>query len=161
MAELYVANCISSLYCIHIYAGPPLPPALTMRIIKANELLLEWEEPFTWPGHDILGYKVGVVSTERGNVTFYNTSQQSHTYKSLLMGVEREECEQLTFTVSAVSDVGWGQPSTIASSLPIGECNTELCIVTILMRVQLHSLTLVDTTVITYIKVSVGRVWQY
>lgn len=88
-----------------------MPPTLNVTTISVNEVLLEWNIPFTWPDHGILTYNIREVAS-------YNVSNQF--YSAVLLENQQMECKPVTFTVAAVSDLGWSQPATAVTGLPIG-----------------------------------------
>lgn len=98
-----------------------MAPAVNVTSFSATELLLEWEEPFSWPGHPIMKYNIK-GETSKG-VDSLNTSHLSHTYTSVIPEGQRFDCEVLAviFMISAISDLGQGQPTTILTGLPAGE----------------------------------------
>ena len=101
-------------------AGPPLSPGLTSTFVSVNELLLEWEEPFTWPDYNVIHYEIATGST------IINTSNT--TYSFIFTAGERlEDCQNFTFMVSAVSDLGKSVPSTLITGSSIGIVASWLC----------------------------------
>ena len=83
---------------------------------SGNMILLEWEEPFTWPNHDILIYIIKEMDSE-GSRRF-STLERSHAY-TITPGV-RSSCEPVMFMVIAVSDIGWSDPATSNAFVPRG-----------------------------------------
>ena len=96
-------------------AGPPLSPAVMSTVVNATLLVLNWEEPFTWPGHNITHYDI--TQHVSGEPQHSNTTQLSHMYLSP-SGETPTECQNVTFMVSAVSDLGASEPDVLDTGLP-------------------------------------------
>ena len=109
-------------FFINIYAGPPLPPRLRSRAISGTELMVEWEEPFTWPNHDILGY---VITTQMlsGEMRVTNTSNTFFSFTEP-SGIP-DGCESITFTVQAFSDLGLSLGANLTTSRPKGKAKVQ------------------------------------
>ena len=96
-----------------------MPPAVTSSLIGLTDIILEWEEPFTWSDFDILQYMVSEVIDGVVNATF-NLTDMAHVYSSPT-GEMAESCLPLEFLVEAVNDVGVGEPGVVIDGLPIGQ----------------------------------------
>lgn len=101
---------------VSVCLGAPLPPAITASAISATELRLQWVEPFTWPDHEVLHYDITQRVAE-GTPSNFNTTLLNHTFFSPSR-VTMDECQNVTFTVSAVSDLGPSEPSIVPTGLP-------------------------------------------
>lgn len=113
-----VYNNLIHAHNTYMHSGPPLPPQIRSSSPSALELLLEWDRPFTWPGHEILGYNISELGLD--SVTrIFNTTNQTHSYFSP-SGKLQKSCQNITFIVAAVSDLGLGKPDMLISGLPIG-----------------------------------------
>ena len=99
-----------------------MPPKLTVTAASANQILLEWEEPFTWPGYNISGYSVQVVTSSGVIESLVQTTlSRSHLYSVVDSSEQEGECVPLTFKVSAVSELGASQAANVTTGLPKGE----------------------------------------
>lgn len=98
-------------------AGPPLPPAVVSTLTSATELTLEWEQPFTWPDHNVSHYEI-TEQVDSGAPSRFDTTGLSHSYSSS-DGEIMKECQNVTFVVTAVSDLGPSDPSVLTTGLPI------------------------------------------
>lgn len=89
-------------------------------LVDGTEIILEWEEPFTWPDHDVLYYEVTKL-LDSGNQSDFMTNETFHEYSTPSGGVV-ELCQVLTFTVTAVSDLGASKPgAAVQLGFPIGQ----------------------------------------
>ena len=97
-----------------IILGPPLAPDVNFTIVSFTELHLDWEEPFTWPDHDIMQYRVYENLTGTNTIT----NHTMYSYNNEMLG----SCQNITFKVSAYSDLGFSDNFTSsAHGLPIGK----------------------------------------
>lgn len=79
---------------------------------------MEWDEPFTWPDHDILYYQVAEVP-DGGSEQVFNITDLFHTYTATTPGAET--CQVVNFVVTAISDVGVSEPGVAMEGLPMGQ----------------------------------------
>ncbi len=101
-------------------AGPPLAPYVEFTIVSFTELRLDWEEPFTWPDHSITQYMIH-ENVDPGKINTIVTNQTTYSFLSP-SGSVQEFCKNITFMVSAYSDLGFGELFISNSyGLPIGE----------------------------------------
>ena len=99
-----------------------MPPFVNSSVVDGTEIHLEWEEPFTWPDHDVLYYEVELNQQGSDEETTVMTNDTFHIHSSPSGGVA-EFCQLVTFTVIAVSDLGGSEPSgSVQLGLPIGQC---------------------------------------
>lgn len=86
--------------------------------VSFAELRLEWDEPFTWMAHNITEYRITEM-TESGMNSTTTTNQTMYSYWSP-NGKPQQTCQNITFAVSAYSDIGFSEPFVAAHGLPIG-----------------------------------------
>lgn len=86
-------------------------------VVSSTLLVLNWEKPFTWPDHDVTRYDI--TQQTAGETNHTSTTELSHTYSSPTLN----ECQNVTFMVSAVSDVGPSEPGVLVTGLPIRKQN--------------------------------------
>ena len=101
-------------------AEPPLAPNVELTLASLTELQLEWEEPFTWPDHNITEYRI--VETLESGLT-RNTTTNDTTYSYLSPDGEiQQSCQIITFMVAAYTDIGLGETFINGDhGLPIGK----------------------------------------
>ena len=106
-------------------AGPPLAPHVTFSLPSFTELRLDWDEPFTWLDHNITEYRI--ETQESGMTTTTTTNQTTFSHFSL-DGRIQQSCKNITFMVSAYSDLGFGEAFVNnIHGLPIRKCTFNLC----------------------------------
>ena len=103
--------------------GAPLPPSVHSSLISASEILLQWEEPFSWPGHDILNYTVTVE--DNGHTPSVTTNETFYSYTSM-SGQVADSCRDILFMVTAFNDVEGAipRPANHSNGFPIGSILT-------------------------------------
>ena len=90
---------------------------MRLTLVSFTKLLLIWEEPFTWPDHDVMEYRISqTVDSETSETSI--TSQTAYSYHSAEI---QSFCQNITFRVSAVSDLGPGPAASLVAGFPIGE----------------------------------------
>lgn len=92
---------------------------MSSSLSSPTQIHVEWEEPFTWPNFNISHYIVTEIIDEAIS-QILNTTGLYHTYSSPSGGVV-EVCQNVTFQVTAVSDLGESQPGISVNGLPIGK----------------------------------------
>lgn len=108
----YAANWVR---LINIYLGPPLPPMPQVDIASDTEILITWQEPFSWPNHEIQGYSV--IETIAGWSREFNTTEQAIRFTNTSLSA----CEVITYQIAAFSDLGRSQIVSISTGFPISE----------------------------------------
>ena len=118
-----------------MYTGPPPPPDPHLYMFSATAIQLSWLPPFSWEDHPIVNYSVQVHNKATGemmNSTVNATSTEMHLttapvtfiYNTLYGGVV-QNCEELVFSVSAASNIGWSSPAVVTGGFPIGNLHTH------------------------------------
>ena len=122
------------LFNTHMYIGPPLSPDPHLCMFSATTIQLSWLPPFSWADYPIVNYTVQVHNRATGEVissTVNTTSTEmismitpvTFTYNTPQGGVV-QTCEELVFSVSAASNVGWSSPAVVTGGFPIGNLHT-------------------------------------
>ena len=118
-----------------MYTGSPLPPDPHQYMLSATTIQLSWLPPFSWEDYPIVNYGVQVHNRANGEVmnsTVNATSTEMHLttapvtfiYNTPHGGVA-QNCEELVFSVSAASNIGWSSPAVVTGGFPIGNLHTH------------------------------------
>ena len=118
-----------------MYTGPPLPPDPHLYMFSATTIQLSWLPPFSWREYPIVNYTVQVHNRATGEminstVNAISTEMLSTTalvtfiYNTPHGGVV-QNCEELVFSVSAASIIGWSSPAVVTGGFPIGNLHTQ------------------------------------
>lgn len=104
---------------MQMFTGPPLPPHPQLHVMSTTELVVLWNEPFTWDPFPIIDY----------NITLYNTSKvdivvtEVVTEYSKFVTVDHEvtTCSLLRFEVTARNEIATSMKGTISGGFPVGK----------------------------------------
>ena len=114
-----------------MYTGPPSPPEPQLHVFSATTIQLSWLPPFSWAEYPIVNYSVQVHNRATGEVinsTVYATSTEMLSSTVTFIhttphGGVVQDCEELVFSVSAATSVGWSSPAVVTGGFPIGKTN--------------------------------------
>ena len=128
------------LLCHSVHVGPPSPPEPSLTVIDPATLKLDWDPPFTWENHSIIGYQIAMYNKSEPlgeklpklstNVTTFNYSWP---HQDELLGTM---CDTLMFFVTAISDIGESAMGNVSGGFPIRKLITNCCMITEVL--QLH-----------------------
>ena len=130
---LCINRCYNIIIIVHLFThftGGPSAPEPDIRVINSSLLVLEWEEPFSWPEYPIDHYTLEV------NVDPLNSKIIPKTQTSVLLPRtgELRECRELGFSVRANNGLADSDIGTVQGGFPIGEpmmVHYTMCFVTI------------------------------
>ena len=104
-------------------------------MFSATMKQLSWLPPFSWADYPIVNYTVQVHNKATGEVinsTINAISTEMHSTTSLVTFIYNaphggvvQNCEELVFSVSAASNVGWSSPAVVTGRFPIGNLHTH------------------------------------
>ena len=122
IASIVIQATMSPMSCMQMLTGPPLSPHPQLHVRTITELVVSWNEPFTWDPFPIIDY----------NVTVYNTSEVE--YESLVVTEIVTEyskvltldhmattCSLLRFEITARNEIGTSMKGTISGGFPVGK----------------------------------------
>ena len=103
--------------------GPPSPPEPSLTVIDPMTFKIDWDPPFTWENHSIIGYQIAMYNKSEPllaelpkfstNVTTFNYSWP---HQDELLGTR---CDTLIFSVTAISDIGESVKGNVSDGFPI------------------------------------------
>jgi len=119
----------------HMYTGPPSLPDPQLHMLNATTLQISWLPPFTWEDYPIVNYTIQIHNRATGNVMNWTINVTSTSVVAVSPvtfnyssphGEVSQRCEELVFTVYAVSNIGQSEPGVVNGGFPIGNICTLL-----------------------------------
>ena len=114
----------------YVYTGPPPPPEPQLHVLSATAIQISWLPPFTWADYPIVNYTVQIHNRATGEVinsTVYAISEMFSRTVTFIHNTPHgrvvQNCEELVFSVSAASNIGWSKPAVVTGGFPIGKTN--------------------------------------
>ena len=102
--------------------GPPLPPDPVLNVVNVTTLRVSWMQPYSWPGYNILNYKIEIENQSTGekihDAEYVNRTQHTFHFFSDMVA---ESCMELTIYLSAINAAGESEAAEISGGFPIGE----------------------------------------
>lgn len=98
--------------------GPPLVPYPRLHVLSATELLVSWDEPFTWEEYPIIDYNITVYNICDINSEVYTNMVVTECSKFVALNQEMTTCSLLRFEVSARNKLGSSGKGIISGGFP-------------------------------------------
>lgn len=99
-----------------LLSGGPAAPVTVLRVVNSTLLVLEWEEPFTWPYTSIQHYSISVNTSMEG----WNHTRFTGNSLEFRASGQFAECAVLSFVVWANNGLADGILTTVSGGFPIG-----------------------------------------
>ena len=98
--------------------GGPATPNVSLHVVNATTLRLDWDPPFTWPDYQILNYTVRIENRSSGVTDSPMVLTPTDLTYTLTAEAPAQHCAELRFNVTASNTLGDSAPAVVVGGFP-------------------------------------------
>ena len=121
-----------------LFLGPPQTPSVTLHIVNATHIKVQWDKPFALSGFDVRNYTLTTLNTSlerntpslRKEIIIDASTIQDYPVMHYInnSGTIPQECIYLNFTLTATNDAGTSSEGYVSGGFAIGNYSSIGCL---------------------------------